>query len=674
MLNSADASRRLGLSRTVRGILRWHVSRARRPSPKFSHIAQLPSLRIVAKMCMTLPTMQSSPSHRVTPTGQRRRARRRSHFILPSGDSELSQRRRQNERVKLKRSLIWSAWRWLLGIAASCEFLSYLYSKTCVVVEEVVPQPQKRWGFFRRKETVEEPTIESVVSSFVSPWMTALYILYFLDSFFHAYEMRNRAFRMNEKERLLRGRKTPVYSNPSIVFVITLLLFWSFLPTWFWWQLSSFLQITTIYTYPELVKQSIIKNPQYSLGYAVFVHCLKRLTANVKGELKAQLKMQLKSLSRQIMRFAVTHPRKFKRRYRTASTTFIWIKYLKPITRHLRMSDVVGATRDLLKAWKQDARKRYQHIRRRSMWAKLDSQVQRDVAALLIQRTYRAYCSRKWMRLVRLEEEKREAQMILLVQEAIKKRAQEELEEQERALEELEALQQRERKRRRSSMLRVSFNPQFSIMGQDQRTHDEQELRRKYQLQEDIQNRIKSERARLMLLRPDSRFAFHCLWIYVACAILETVHLMMLPRLIDDGSEEEERTKDSLRFIFHHSQSLVHVVLCFGVLIWSFVGAIDPVTGRLMQRPWFERWIYPGLLFNVMMNPALSEMKAVVKFIAKAGPGRVWRWWLLFLFPISRRVVSWLEWKIWIRLVQRENQRLVTVRQRGSYKKNRLDT
>lgn len=265
---------------------------------------------------------------------------------------------------------------------------------------------------------------------------------------------------------------------------------------------------------------------------------------------------------------------------------------------------------------------------------------------------------------MRLQEEKREVHMILLVQNAIKRRSQIEFEEREQALEELELLRQQERHRQKSPRLRLLPSKSF-ILSESQAYSsqcNEEDLKRQYQLQEETEQRIKSEKERLMLLRPDSTFVFRYQLLYLACALIETVRRVLMPWLEKDVEPGEETLLQRMaRFLLSRSHVVTHAVLCVGVIVWVFVGVPDPVTGRLVRRASLERWFYAGLLLQVFLNPALLEVKYLVKFIGRAGPGRVCRWWILFLFPLWRKVLIWLEWHIWMRLVQRENQRLVAV-------------
>ena len=130
---------------------------------------------------------------------------------------------------------------------------------------------------------------------------------------------------------------------------------------------------------------------------------------------------------------------------------------------------------------------------------RFDSSTKREVAAVFIQRNYRSYGSRKWTRLLKLEQEKREAQVILLVLNAIQKREEVEMQEQEQAINELARIQQKEMAHQRNSRRKSVFNLLLSINGAT--ATDDDDLKRKYQFEARRGSaRIKTKKNKLMLL------------------------------------------------------------------------------------------------------------------------------------------------------------------------------
>jgi hypothetical protein len=121
-----------------------------------------------------------------------------------------------------------------------------------------------------------------------------------------------------------------------------------------------------------------------------------------------------------------------------------------------------------------------------------------------------------------------EIQMILLVQNAINEGEEEKILMQMQAISELAHKQQTERSRRRNSYEKCiqSANKSNGVTGTD-----DDDLKRKYKLEAEVH---KTEANKLRLLRRDSQFVFYCQAIYIRCAIVETAHLVVRPRVRDE--------------------------------------------------------------------------------------------------------------------------------------------
>jgi len=101
------------------------------------------------------------------------------------------------------------------------------------------------------------------VASVETPALTLLYLLYFLDAFVEACNMRNKTCNVNDKKTLpFEGKaKGWLCWNPSYVFVATLLFHLSILPTWFWWEAVSFLGAPALFSSP-VIEESAIEHAQ----------------------------------------------------------------------------------------------------------------------------------------------------------------------------------------------------------------------------------------------------------------------------------------------------------------------------------------------------------------------------------------------------------------------------
>lgn len=577
------------------------------------------------------------------------------------------------------------------------------------------------WSWTGSDDSNGEGEIEQVssnwnVNAYGSSVLMLIYVLYFLDAFVRANEMFKEAVVASEKERLLRKdnakkRGLEPRLNPSYAFVSILLFYLAILPVGFYLRCWEF-TITSLFCLGELEIQETI-DPEvshesdnlfrktilypgyahFSLGYALLVQLFTNLSAEFSVALDEARTTLKRKLTRRLARFAIWNPRKFLRRFRKFRLVVRWVEYIVPINQHLLQSGLVSHVRDLVRKARQRGDARYNYICRRAVWLWLDDKSRQDLAAVIIQRNYRSYQSRKWVRLVRAEEEKkeeekREEEIITLVQRAIKNKLtnpSDGLEESKKALEELHLLRQQGKQLERR--LSAELNPALGIIGgltrnfsvtvsagtggsKSENVQDDEGLKRKYEIQEEIKKRVKSEKEKLMLLRPDSRFSVSFKVLYVVCAIVEMSRLVLRNQFDQEADEKWGLLRvEMLRVFIRYSDTFISVVLCLGVFVSFFTGVLDPVSGRLTPKSFFSRWINQGIVLHLVVNPNMSEVSALVKkilkFVHEAGPGRVWRWCVMFLLPIWNYFVAWFEWKIWIRLVQKENQHRALTRHRS---------
>jgi len=99
------------------------------------------------------------------------------------------------------------------------------------------------------------------------------------------------------------------------------------------------------------------------------------------------------------------------------------------------------------------------------------------------------------------------------------------------------------------------------------------------------------------------------------------------------------------------------------VFVTFFTGVINPANGNLDPKPFFPRWILPGIVLQILVNPKMADVSILVKKIIKGvhhvGPARAARWSIAFILPILRDFVAWFEWNVWMKLVVKENQKKI---------------
>ncbi len=99
-------------------------------------------------------------------------------------------------------------------------------------------------------------------------------------------------------------------------------------------------------------------------------------------------------------------------------------------------------------------------------------------------------------------------------------------------------------------------------------------------------------------------------------------------------------------FVVDQILGIIAVICFFDVFVKFFTGELDPMTGELKPKPFFRRWIIPGLLLQLLVNPAIYTFStwffAITDWISVVGPVRVLRWCIAVVVPMvygSRNLV-----------------------------------
>jgi hypothetical protein len=89
------------------------------------------------------------------------------------------------------------------------------------------------------------------------------------------------------------------------------------------------------------------------------------------------------------------------------------------------------------------------------------------------------------------------------------------------------------------------------------------------------------------------------------------------------------------------------------VFVTFFTGELDTETGVLIPKPFFTRWVFPGIALQLVLNPQMMVIRQYVWkmfiFIQTVGPIRMYRWSAAFFYPIlsySFRISLGSLWKI----------------------------
>ena len=112
-------------------------------------------------------------------------------------------------------------------------------------------------------------------------------------------------------------------------------------------------------------------------------------------------------------------------------------------------------------------------------------------------------------------------------------------------------------------------------------------------------------------------------------------------------------------FVIHRFLVLISIVMFVDVYIEFFTGKYDKDSGHLIPPPFFERYIFPGLLLQLIVNP---EMDTVAFILSKAAVGlvhhdpvRILRWIEALFYPSFLLLKAGIQ-ELWVRYVQDQNQ------------------
>jgi hypothetical protein len=108
------------------------------------------------------------------------------------------------------------------------------------------------------------------------------------------------------------------------------------------------------------------------------------------------------------------------------------------------------------------------------------------------------------------------------------------------------------------------------------------------------------------------------------------------------------------RFTMDRILAFVGFICFLDVPISFFTGEINPETGLLEPKPFFQRWFVPGLLLQLAVNP---QMEGTSKFVLRIiestinfGPVRVGRWTIALFYPVLLSLARLLRrrWRLYV--------------------------
>ena len=407
------------------------------------------------------------------------------------------------------------------------------------------------------------------------------------------------------------------------------------------------------------------------------------------------------------------HPKQFVRRLRKTQTFIRWFKYLAPIIG--TGNKLLGNVKDLLAKERQYLSARKAKRIRKQFWKLMSDKERREAAAIRIQKCYRAMRSRKAVKALQLMQGTKQSIAAIRMQTAFRAalaRAKTTLLLKERELDRLEA-EADATSRLSTAQMSVEDRRRMYELQSELNTAAKKLVNEKMLLRpntsfavtwkvlfvicvifEITQLVIKPELDKFIDEDTGERLDIGKIlddrlvptpmteWEECAAWLIDDEQLAKDTKGFFNKIRRRRKRKEAkklsrpwfckepyvtmqsmyisaVRFMLAETIVIVAVVCYLDVFVTFFTGVFDSDTGVLEPKPFFARWIMPGLTLQLLVNPRMeTTSQFVFQLLADAwrvGPIRVYRWSKALFFPLFVVCMSAVERWVWMPLVNREN-------------------
>lgn len=361
--------------------------------------------------------------------------------------------------------------------------------------------------------------------SWAFPFSILFSLMWFIDAFVEANRRKWMAFERIDKQKLLGKEEVQQtwWTSPTTTYYRSVIVQLLFLPVGFY----IFLCASTLWVQEPLIlrlhygadkstggsneanEEQFSTHAGISLGLALAKYVVVSISRRTGYHFRRQLSLAIKNRIRRIIFFALRHPIRFSSRVRLGLHLLQWLKYLAPLIGALNKLKENCA--DLVKKYKQHREANQARRIRAKLWKELPPEEMREYAALLIQKTYRAHQARKALRALQLLQGNTHQFASL-------------------------KLQRQFRRVLATARVRILQKQQEFLQLQEKQKKkrhrmDENDRRRMYRLQQELNIETTKLLNKRLLLRPNTRFAVTWKILFVSAVIFDIGQLAFKPRL-----------------------------------------------------------------------------------------------------------------------------------------------
>jgi hypothetical protein len=593
-------------------------------------------------------------------------------------------------------------------------------------------------NYFRHKHGLlsravgHEPWVESAVASLLAHATIFSFLfsaMWFLDAFTTAYSRRHACYVERDRQRLLgldnQATRERMYNSPQGVYWITISTQLLLLPVGFyvicyaWLRRASDDENVVLEIVHHSDKDALhddnevfARSSTISLGFALLKHALIALSRRLGMHLKALWRHLARIGIKRLAFRAVRNPFRFGHRVHNFLRIVRWIQYLLPLI--ATGNKLRENLEDLLKKRRQHREATSAQRARQKRWDRLTKLELRDDSAILIQKTYRGHQARRKVVALQLLMGRKENIAACKLQTAFRHYLKQARLRLACKREELKLLEKKVKRLNRGQPL------------------DDDERRRMYVLQNELEEEANELINEKLLLRPNTTFAVAWKVLFVFAVIFEISQLAFQPLL--SKNQDQKGNPLGMEGFFEHLliptavsalpecnpqqkrgpvgfvtslllgnprqakkpakapppwyckstiysilqskysdlitwsiQSFLDIVgfVCFlDVFITFFTGEYNKMTGRLEPKPFFQRWVLPGLCLQLLINPTMDTTSDIVcraiKGLFRRGPSRVLRWTVALFFPVGKQLIRLVR-RLWIVVVDMQNQQVTAM-------------
>jgi len=606
-------------------------------------------------------------------------------------------------------------WHILVGVAAFFDFCATVLAP--YFPEDDGLQTVTTKGLFFNRHHKEYVVTDDPLLHDVLQWLDTWYVqigvvfsvLLFVDAIVKAAWKRDEKI---DRLRLLEDERDPATGSAWRAFYCTMAFQLLVLPVGFYvalwgtlrfrWSTSESSEVDD----ESEVEGDFVIRSTHSLLFACLNYTFMVTNRLVGAGIRSQRKALSRRVARRMARFAFRHPRLFRYRLRLSLQIIRWIKYLAPLVGGL--NKLFGNTMDLLKKYRQRVMANRAIRMRKQRWHELSPLQKRMAAAILIQKSFRGMESRKAVRALNMLEGCKKTMIAIKMQQAFRAslaRARERIAEKKRELKRLQAQAADAKKHEMSDDdRRLMYQLQDELGMRAKELVNKKLLLRpnttfavtwkflfvmcvlyeismnclKHKLQKykDEETGKPLDFGRILehkfVPSPISEWEGCAPWFAGVAEEQSFVQSIFgQKQTIVEGCpwycQEPVVTAQSvyiivLRFVLSRALVLIGVVMFFDVFVTFFTGELHRENGMLIPKPFVKRWLLPGLVLQLLVNPQMETTSRwvgrLLNGIFHVGPVRAWRWTAALWYPLLNIISRALEVYIWRPLVKQQNQDL----------------